>query len=718
MRQASLWLFGWTLCSLPGTSGQELENRDLRLRRTDQTEPATPARVPRGYAVVIGIAGYSAPNVVPLRFPESDAEAVGRALISSEGGSFPAENVHLLLGRNATLANLRRELEEWLPAVAQPEDRVVVYFAGHGVVSGGRGYLAPWDVDPARIEESAYPMQVLGNILGARVKARWKALFADACHSGKINAETTDESVAAQLDSAAGQYLSFVATLGRQKSYEDPALSTGFGVFSYFLVQGLQGNADANPCDGLITADELIEYVRANVREYAARKGVQQTPHAGSDYDPAMPMGVSRGCGAGELAPSLSGSLVIESETDGVQIFLDENLVGKAGPGKPLTLPGLAMGPHVIRAAKEGYKPEIKQVTVIPGQSISVTIHMRFPRAVKRAALALGEQGERLLRTRRSTVNPLILIPGTQSQSEGDLRRARDLFTRALQEDPGYSLAAYHLGVTNQLLRDDDGSKAAFRRSLELDPAYLPARLQYADILIATGDAGEALRQLAEALRLEPKDHEIHSRLAGAYWARSAWRECVAAADRALALDPNDFGAHFRRADCLRQTAAEEHSTPRKLALFSEARESYRTFLQLTNYSTPALGWLAYHFVGHGLGSRRHADRKDLYKAWRNSGYLGLCLCEHMLGNLLRARAYCRRAIGYIPDDAIAHFLLGNVNRDLFIRTQSCEYLAAARAAYRQVLALNPNLAEARNARFYLDQFDGMKEALRRRGCL
>jgi hypothetical protein len=192
----------WAAAMAPLCRAQTLSDRNLKVGDI-RNNGAPPTRVPRGYAVVIGTANYSAAEVAPLQFPETDAEAIYRVLISQNGGAFPAEHVHKLLGKDATLANIRHEIEAWLPAVTQPEERVVVYFSGHGVVAGGRGYLAPADVDPARIEAAAYPMQALGNSLANRIKARWKALFADACHSGKINSETTDENIAAQLDSVA-----------------------------------------------------------------------------------------------------------------------------------------------------------------------------------------------------------------------------------------------------------------------------------------------------------------------------------------------------------------------------------------------------------------------------------------------------------------------------------------------------------------------------------
>ena len=52
----------------------------------------------------------------------------------------------MLTGDKATLAAMRREIDTWLPSVAKDGDRVLIYFAGHGLVYQGKGYLAPVDV--------------------------------------------------------------------------------------------------------------------------------------------------------------------------------------------------------------------------------------------------------------------------------------------------------------------------------------------------------------------------------------------------------------------------------------------------------------------------------------------------------------------------------------------------------------------------------------------
>jgi tetratricopeptide (TPR) repeat protein len=171
--------------------------------------------------------------------------------------------------------------------------------------------------------------------------------------------------------------------------------------------------------------------------------------------------------------------------------------------------------------------------------------------------------------------------------------------------------------------------------------------------------------------------------------------------------------AHLWRADCLRQIAVAQKSKGR----FAAAGESYRRFLSLTNYSTPVHQWFAYHFIGSHLGERSHPDRKLSYDGLRKAGYLGLCICERNTGNPLRAREYCRRAIRYDPKNAIAHFVLGLAHLGVFATSEACEDIDAARKSFSTMLTLNPQLAESKHARHYIEEIDIRKPALRKKGC-
>ena len=90
--------------------------------------------IPRSYAIVMGVGVYqNLPKELHLAYAERDADSLYSILISLEGGNFRAENVKKLLGPRATLANLKQELEVWLPSVANENDRVFIYFAGHTI---------------------------------------------------------------------------------------------------------------------------------------------------------------------------------------------------------------------------------------------------------------------------------------------------------------------------------------------------------------------------------------------------------------------------------------------------------------------------------------------------------------------------------------------------------------------------------------------------------
>ncbi len=54
------------------------------------------------------------------------------------------------------------------------------------------------------------------------------------------------------------------------------------GIFSYYLMKGLEGNADLNE-DKKITNAELLEYMQKNVSQKAAELGREQSPSLAGD---------------------------------------------------------------------------------------------------------------------------------------------------------------------------------------------------------------------------------------------------------------------------------------------------------------------------------------------------------------------------------------------------------------------------------------------------
>src|SRR5262249_36486138 len=174
-----------------------------------------------------------------------------------------------------------------------------------------------------------------------------------------------------------------------------------------------------------------IEYVRSNVRRYAKDHGVTQTPTARGDYEPGMMLGVSAGCLANAAArngPSMLGTAIIEVNLDDVDVYVDGDLVGRMAKSKPLTVPRLSSGLHEFKGVKAGYEPDRKQIMIAPGQEATVTLRIRYPKQVKKEAMDINAEGEKLLYTHRSSMSMMNIMPVPQRQSDSDLKKAHQLF--------------------------------------------------------------------------------------------------------------------------------------------------------------------------------------------------------------------------------------------------------------------------------------------------
>lgn len=655
-----------------------LGQRDIVIRRVaSASELQQQVKVRRGYAVVIGVAKYKNLNEADnLKYSESDAEAVYRSIISKEGGNIEPENVKKLIGPQATRENIRKALEEWLVKSAQEPDRVIVFFAGHGLVDKGRGYLAPYDVDVRDIEHTGYAMDQFGTVLGRQVKAGWKVLFTDACHSGKVTSETSASSVYDALSKMPQSFLTLTSSRESESSFEDPNLANGFGLFSYYLTQGWMGAADVDPRDGVVTADELIEYVRREVRDYGRKRGAKQTPTERGDFPAEMMLGFSperRQKLIAVTAPQLAnGSLVVEVNLDDVEIYVDDQLVGKASAGKNLQIPGLATGSHVVKGVRMGYDPASKDVLVVPGQDTTVTLRIQYKRTIKKAALEEFHKGMAIYGRRKS---------------ETDLRQAAGFFSQALKGDSNYSEAALMLCLTQQILQDTDNGRTNCKRAVDLDPDYVEARVHYGALLVETGDTSEAIRQLSEATRRDPKNSQAYSHLAEAFLLAKAYDKAEEAASRAIELSPKNSQGFLFRGDAKRMQKR-----------YADAIADYNTYLALDDFVAPLYQKVPVWLIGFGM-SYRNAGQKMVFATQRSSAFFGLCGAETGLKNYLRARDYCEKAIAADKNDGTTYNLLGTIYMDLFNRDNRRDYLVKAQDSLAQALQLSPDADFAPDAK-------------------
>ncbi len=663
------------------------QRRDLHVEKVPDTQPPSPAQasitIPRSYALVVGISQYR--NLAAkhqLQFANRDAEAIYSILISPQGGNFRAENVHKLIGPEATLDRLRRELETWLPSAAAEDDRVLIYFAGHGFLFNGKGYLAPHDFDPAKIPTTGYPMESLGVVVGNKIKARNKVLLTDACHSGAITPGTDSNSVTSALLSIDKSLFSLTASRDREQSFESPEWGGGHGIFTYYVVKGMEGEADENR-NGVVSADELAEYVRRNVREVTSAKQ-NPTSDRGS-FDPDLPLSYIPkllAARAPAAAKADFGALVFESNMDEVEVFVNGQSAGLVGKGKPLKLQGLRPGAHTIKAVKMGYEPDgPREEMVYPGQETTVTIKILIVRRRNKAALDLMDKG---------------LEYYNKGYAE-NYKKAADQFEKALALDANYSQAALYLGRTYNALFDEERAEKFFRRAIEIDSDYLEARSSFAGMLLDIGNVDEAVRQLNTVVQREPRNAMAQRMLAQCYRMKEMYTESVDAARKSIQVEPKVAEAHFWLGESLRMSGK-----------YEPAKSEYVAYLQLSDFESKLAGKMNYYVVGFlvGMGKKKRAAQADIWKDLRSLAYFGLGDCERLLSRPDPAVEYYLKALSYDPEDPQVHYGLGLAFYRKAEITQSAATLPEARKHFQAMLTINPDLAQAEKARKYLAVID------------
>lgn len=661
--------------ALPQQKSDPVKARDMTMVRLGTPEELkTPLRVPRGWAVVIGISKHkNLASEANLAFAEKDAENFYSALISKEAGNLEFENVKKLIGPLATLENIRDALEVWLPSHAQEADRVVVYFVGHGLADqDGRGYLVPYDIDPKRIAETAYPMQRLGEVFSKNVKAKWKMLLLDACHSGKVTVDSTPGRVNESLRGLPQGFLTLTSSRASEQSFEDPELSGGNGLFSYFLVRGWLGEADVDPRDGVVTADELVSYVQREVKNYARARGRQQSPLDFGDFPNEMIVGFSptvREKLTVDLPQLSNGSLVIEANLADVEVFIDDKPYGKSTPGTPLRVPGLASGLHKVRGVRMGYDPVSVEVNVIPGGEQPVSLRLLHQRTVKPAAKLLYDRG--VATWERSRASP------------SDLREAADALSRALKEDASYSQAALALCRVQQAQDDTAAALKSCRRAVEIDPDYVEARAMTGVLLMESGDYPEAVRQLQQAAAVDPRSTFVASLLAEALFLADRPKDAEEAANRAIALDAASGQSYLIRGEARRMQKN-----------FEEAIADYHRAVTVQEFRSGVLRTAAFWAIGTGMRKHR-SGTQFLYRSQKASAYYGLCAAEVGRANYLRAVRYCQNSLATERDDPDALVLLAECYTRLFNDDNRRDYLLEAKSDLESALRINPNTEQA-----------------------
>jgi tetratricopeptide (TPR) repeat protein len=473
---------------------------------------------------------------------------------------------------------------------------------------------------------------------------------------------------------------SLTASRDREQSFESANWGGGHGIFTYYVIKGIEGEADTNG-DGIVSADELAEYVHTNVR--LATSAQQNPTSERGSFDPNMVLAYNPSHVKGaNLPPPQYGNLIIESNMDNTEVWVDGKSQGVVNKGTPLRLPGIEPGAHTIKGVHMGYEPDgPRDEQVYPGQDTTVTVRILIARNRNHAAVELFDKG-------------------IEQYNKGELaayKKAAEYFKQALAIDAKYSQAALYLGRVENALFEDQKALAAFRVAIDVDPDYTEARSSYAAALLDAGDLDEAVRQLNLVTRRDPGSGMAWYLMSQAYARKGDYVDGKTAAEEAVKLNPKNAEAHFWLAECQRQ-----------LKQPVEAETEYSNYLTLSNFDSGLSGKMNYYLAGYlfGAGSKKRAAQTDIWRELRGQANLGMCDCEWMQKKFDSAIGYCQKALTYIPKDMFVNYRLGVIYSEKFNQANQLGLLAAAKTHFSLVIAANPDANEADRARKYIKNID------------
>ena len=176
----------------------------------------------------------------------------------------------------------------WLVAKAKQGDRVFIYFSGHGevenVTSSKNGYLICYNTPSVAFIHMGLSIDYLNDVVNTMsVDSKAKVIvITDACHSGTMAGNKFKGNLFAgeQLMLKRENEIRMASSKPNQLSNEKADWGGGRGVFSYHLVNGLQGGLADTDHDKVVSVGELKNYLEHKMANDPVLKneGDVQTP--------------------------------------------------------------------------------------------------------------------------------------------------------------------------------------------------------------------------------------------------------------------------------------------------------------------------------------------------------------------------------------------------------------------------------------------------------
>ena len=224
-----------------------------------------PPREPVLHVLTVAINDYLDPQL-QLNYALPDARGIQQIMEAEYGQIFGEVRLIEVFDDKAT----RRGMQQALASLENtaPEDVVVIYYAGHGEATDKDFYFVTYEFELPlsnnRLERRALSAGSMKDFI-EKIGARRVIMLIDACKSGTAVAgfqDQMDRRVIRKLGQSVGLHI-VSATAKEQFAVEHEEL--GHGVFTYALIEAMEGKADTDPRDGNLTVREIVHFSEEEV---------------------------------------------------------------------------------------------------------------------------------------------------------------------------------------------------------------------------------------------------------------------------------------------------------------------------------------------------------------------------------------------------------------------------------------------------------------------
>jgi tetratricopeptide (TPR) repeat protein len=242
---------------------------------------------------------------------------------------------------------------------------------------------------------------------------------------------------------------------------------------------------------------------------------------------------------------------------------------------------GISITPRLLEV-KSGHVQTLGAVRGGPGQLIETQASL-----IQAYARALNlpikpDDLQRLVAAAKPTANPVAFeafakarrsaLAGTPDGNEG----AAELLARAVEVDPTFALAHYHLGVVHLALGNRWKAAAQFRAATQVDATLPEPYKALGDLFLSSPRRlyDQAIEAYQRAIALRPHYADAHVGLGDAKAAKGENEAAIAHYQKALSLDPLNARVHF--------ALGKIYYTEK--GLYYEAVSAYKKAIELDQY--------------------------------------------------------------------------------------------------------------------------------------